>query len=216
MKTPDTLISQTEAFVKERMSGEGTGHDWWHIYRVRKLAEKIAKTEGGDLVTIRLGALLHDIGDWKFHAEGAGEKTTREWLEKMGAQEQLIQTVCDIVAHVSYKGGTNQEKMKTLEGEIVQDADRLDALGAIGIGRTFAYGGYKGRLMYDPAMPPKQFATLEEFKNTKGTTINHFYEKLLLLKDKMNTKTGKKIAESRHQYLENFLKEFYAEWEGEK
>ena len=214
--TKQQVIQETADFIKDKFSGEGSGHDWWHMYRVWQLSKQLAKGEGGDLYVIELAALLHDIADWKFHDdENAGPKATKQWLENLGVKEDVISQVTYIVLHISYKGGTNKHKMQTIEGQIVQDADRLDALGAVGIARTFAYGGAAGREMYNPNIKPQTYASVAELKESKSQnhTINHFYEKLLLLKDKMNTKTGKKMAERRHDYMKKFLKEFYAEWE---
>lgn len=201
----DDLVKATESHVRSIFEGEGSGHDWWHIDRVRKLALTIAKTEKADPVIVELGALLHDIADHKFHGgdHDIGHKTARAWLEKVEADAHIIEQVCYIVQNISYSGG---RAMESVEGKIVQDADRLDALGAIGIARCFAYGGHSGRELYNP-----------ESKTTeKSPSINHFYEKLLLLKDRMNTKTGKKMAEARHAFIELYLDEFYKEWEGEK
>jgi len=217
--TNEELIQKTAEHVKELFTGEGSGHDWWHIYRVWNNAKMIAKGESGvDLTVVELGALLHDIADFKAHGgdEEIGGKTAAEWLKSLGADENLIEQVKHIVDNISFKGAASENKIKSIEGKIVQDADRLDAIGAIGIGRTFAYGGHSGAVMYDPEDKFKAGMTKEEYKNNKGSTINHFYEKLLLLKDLMNTETAKKIAKDRHEYMEKFLEEFYAEWEGEK
>lgn len=212
------VIQKTADYVKEKFSGEGTGHDWWHMYRVWQTAKTIGKKEGGDLFIVELGALLHDIDDWKFNDGDSckGAMVARKWLESLNVKSEVIDEVSFIVEHISFKGGTNQTPMRTLEGKIVQDADRLDALGAIGIARTFAYGGSAGREIYNPNVAPKEYQSLTEFKNQikDNHTINHFYEKLLLLKDKMNTKTGKSMAEHRHKYMQAYLKEFYAEWDG--
>ena len=216
------IIQKTEEYIKKRFEGESTGHGWWHIQRVLKMALKIAEkekvntSEDIDLFVVKLAALLHDIADWKFNSgdDSAGFKLSREWLEKLGVDEKTISAVCEIVKNISFRGGTVSSEMKTIEGKIVQDADRLDTLGAIGIARTFAYGGLRDREIYNPDMKPRECKSFEEYKNYKGTSINHFYEKILLLKDRMNTKTGKKIAEKRHKYMENFLEEFFGEWEG--
>lgn len=199
------------------MLGEGSGHDWWHVYRVWQLAKTIAdKEQDADRFTVELGALLHDIADWKF-ADGdleAGPRAAREWLEKNGAEEEVIRHVEDIIRDTSFKGAKVDLVLKTLEAKIIFDADKLDAIGAIGIARTFAYGGSKNRSMYEPDEKPIMHASFEEYKNNQSHTINHFYEKLLLLKDLMQTQTGQQIAQSRHDYMENFLKEFYTEWDG--
>jgi uncharacterized protein len=216
--TDSQIVQKTADFVKEKFSSEGTGHDWWHMYRVWQLARHIAQKEGKvNMLIVELGALLHDIADWKFHDDpSAGAKETRDWLEKLKVDASIIDEVAFIVEHISYKGGFNKYQMRTLEGKIVQDADRLDALGAIGVARTFAFGGASGRAMYNPDIKPIEYKSLQQFKEKipHNHTINHFYEKLLLLKDKMNTKTGKHIALGRHRYMEKFLQEFYAEWEG--
>lgn len=218
--TKAQIVQKTADFIQEKFSEEGTGHDWWHMYRVWQLAKHIAKQEGGDMFTIELAALLHDIADWKFN-DGDSTKGAREassWLEQLGVEQSVIDEVTFIVEHISYKGGMGKYKMRSIEGKVVQDADRLDALGAIGVARTFAFGGSAGRPIYDPHVKPMQYKSVKEFKDKIAVnhTINHFYEKLLLLKDKMNTKTGKQIAQARHKYMEDFLKEFYAEWDGKK
>jgi uncharacterized protein len=211
-------ITKTAEFVKAKFLGEGSGHDWWHIYRVWQLAKHIGEREGGDMMVIELGALLHDIADWKFHngSEDAGPDAARAWLASIGVDYEIIEKVCHIVAHVSYKGAEVQNKIESLEGKIVQDADRLDALGAIGVARAFSYGGSKNREMYNPNIAPVLHATAEEYKKNTSSTVNHFYEKLLLLKDLMNTKTGKSMAQERHDYTRAFLKRFLSEWEREK
>jgi uncharacterized protein len=218
MAKNDLILDKTRKFVREQMEGEGTGHDWWHIVRVVNSALHIAEKEGGDLLVIELAALLHDIADWKFNDGDTtvGARVAREWLQKVGARDAVIEEVAYIVEHVSFKGGTNMHVMKTTEGKIVQDADRLDAMGAIGISRAFAFGGAFGRTLYNPDVKPNEYDSFKTFKNTASDnhTINHFYEKLLLLKDRMNTKTGRQLAKQRHEFMENYLKQFYAEWEG--
>lgn len=200
------------------MQGEPTGHDWWHAWRVWKIAKKIAKKEGGDLFVIELAALLHDVEDWKFDGrENSGIALAKKWLNELKVDKENIEHVCHIIKNISFKGARVKNKMRLREGKIVQDADRLDVLGAIGIARTFAYGGYKGREIYNPKIKPRLHRTFKEYKKAKSTSINHFYEKLLLLKDLllkdlMNTETAKKMAIKRHQFLEQFLKEFFAEW----
>jgi uncharacterized protein len=212
----DSVVEKTKEYVRKRLGGEGSGHDWWHVYRVWKTALKIGKEEGADLFVVQLAALLHDIADWKFHNGdvSVGPKLAREWLEKLDVEESVISHVCEIIKNISFKGAGVESKMGTKEGMVVQDADRLDAMGAIGITRTFAYGGYAGREIYNPNVKPEKHETFEQYKNSKGHTINHFYEKLLLLKDRMNTKTGKKMAEERHVFMERFLERFFREWEG--
>lgn len=213
-----TLIDNTIQFVKEQLKNAEGGHDWFHIERVYKNALLIAQGETCDLTVVELGALLHDIADSKFHDgdEQIGPKTARVFLEDQGVNEETILHVIAIIENISFKGGNFEKKFHSKELDIVQDADRLDALGAIGIARTFNYGGFKNRPLYNPEIQPKMSMSKDEYKNSEAPTLNHFYEKLLLLKDKMNTQTGTKIAEKRHQYMENFLAQFYAEWEGEK
>lgn len=216
MNKPE-IIEQTRAFVEEKFTIEGSGHDYWHMYRVWKLAKHIAASEDNvDTFTLELAALLHDIADWKFHNgdEEAGPRAAREWLESLKVDNTVIEHIEDIIRNISFKGANVETKLKTIEGQIVHDADKLDAIGAIGIGRTFAYGGSKGRPMHDPNISAEQHATFEAYKNSNGPTINHFYEKLLLLKDRMFTKTGKELAQRRHEVMENFLEEFLAEWDG--
>ena len=212
-----TWIDQTAAHVKAEQSGEGSGHDWWHTYRVWKNAQHIAQHEkGGDLFVIEMAALLHDIADHKFHNGDLeiGPKVARKWLESLQVPEQVILHICEIIGSLSYKGAKVKSPMRTLEGRIVQDADRLDAIGAIGIGRTFAYGGHAGQPMHDPELSPVLHDSFEAYSKTQGTTVNHFYEKLLLLKERMNTPTAKQIAAERHAFMETFLTQFFQEWEG--
>lgn len=210
------IINKTAEYVKNKLSGEGSGHDWWHVYRVWKTAVEIGKKENADLFVIQLAALLHDIADYKFYSgdDSIGPKKAREWLEKLEVDENIISHVCEIIKGVSFKGAGVKSEMKIKEGMVVQDSDRLDAIGAIGIARTFAYGGHKGNEIYNPDIKPKRHETFDQYKNNKGTTINHFYEKLLLLKDLMNTTTARKIAQERHKFMEQFLGRFFKEWEG--
>lgn len=206
------IILRTQEFMKDRLLKEGSGHDWQHIFRVWKMAKEIGEKEKADLFVAELGALLHDIADWKFFKDPkAGSKESRKWLESLNVDEDSIKKVCSIVDNVSFKGSKIKSKMESLEGKIVQDADRLDALGAIGIARCFAYSGFKGIPIFDPKIKPN----LNKKLSNKSTSINHFYEKLLLIKDLMNTKTAKNIATKRHKFLEDYLKQFYLEW-GEK
>ena len=212
------LIDKTIAFVKEKLDNAEGGHDWFHIERVYKNSILIAQEEDCDLTVVKLGALLHDIADSKFHDgdETIGPKTARTFLESENVFEETINHVINIIENISFKGGNFENKFSSKELEIVQDADRLDAIGAIGIARTFNYGGFKNRALYNPSIAPNLNMSKEEYKNSNSPTLNHFYEKLLLLKDEMNTATGKKIALERHKYMENFLSQFYAEWQGEK
>lgn len=209
------IIQKTAEYIKQEFSADSSGHDWWHIYRVWKNAITICEHEKADPFIVELAALLHDLDDWKFN--DTGDETplrAKAWLDSCGVEIPIADEVCEIIKHISYKGAGVENKMKSLEGFIVQDADRLDAIGAIGIGRAFAYGGYKNRPMYDPESAPQMHATFEQYKNSKSATINHFYEKLLLLKDMMNTPTAKKIAEQRHEVMLGFLDQFMKEWEG--
>ena len=212
------LIEKTIRFVKETLAQAEGGHDWFHIERVYKNALLIAASENCDLEIVQLGALLHDIADSKFHDgdETIGPKTARTFLESENVVSTTIDHVIAIIENISFKGGKVERKFSSIELDIVQDADRLDAIGAIGIARTFNYGGFKNRALYNPEIAPNLFMTKDEYKKNEAPTINHFYEKLLLLKDKMNTETGKQIAQDRHRYMEDFLEQFYAEWEGRK
>ena len=212
------LIAKTILFVKEKLHDTEGGHDWFHIERVYKNAVLISKNEICDTTIVQLGALLHDIADSKFHDgdETIGPRVAREFLESEKVDDEVITHVVNIIENISFKGGNFEKKFTSIELDIVQDADRLDAIGAIGIARTFNYGGFKNRTLYDPEIAPNSSMTKEEYKNNESPTLNHFYEKLLLLKDKMNTATGKQIAQERHRYMEGFLAQFYAEWEGEK
>lgn len=208
------IIEEVKKHLKKTFKGEATGHDWWHSERVWKMSKEIAKKEGGDLFIIELAALLHDIADWKFH-EGdtkIGPEKAKTLLKKLGVDNKSINHICHIIDNVSFKGAGVKNKIKTKEGKIVQDADRLDVIGAIGIARTFAYGAYKGREIYNPDIKPKLHKSFKEYKSSNGTSINHFYEKLLFLKDRLNTKTAKKIAQKRHEFLESYLKQFFKEW----
>jgi uncharacterized protein len=209
-------IERTSEHAKHLLSAEHTGHDWWHVERVWRNAKRIGSEENVDMFIVELAALLHDIADWKFHGgdEKAGSKAARAWLESLGVERPVIDHVCQIIDDLSFKGAGLQTTMESREGMVVQDADRLDALGAIGIARAFAYGGHKGNEIYNPEIPPTLHQSFEEYKKGRGTTINHFHEKLLLLKDRMNTRAGKRLAEDRHQFLQTYLEHFLAEWEG--
>lgn len=211
-----TLIAQIALQVKEKLSGEGSGHDWWHIYRVWKMAQHIGRGENANMLIVELAALLHDIADWKFHEgdDTVGPRIAGEILAQYGVSKDVISHICQIIMEVGFKGAGVKTEPTTLEGKIVQDADRLDAIGAIGIARTFAYGGHKGRLMYDPNIKPVMHMTKEEYSKNQGPTINHFYEKLLLLKSLMNTASARKLAEERHSFMETYLYRFFKEWEG--
>ena len=213
-----SILDNTIRFVKQRLQNTEGGHDWFHIERVYKNALLIAENEECNLEIVKLGALLHDIADSKFHNgdETLGSKIAREFLEGEKVDEETISHVLNIIENISFKGGNFDRKFNSKELEIVQDADRLDAIGAIGIARTFNYGGFKNRTIYNPNIAPKLNMSQEEYKNSEAPTLNHFYEKLLLLKDKMNTESGKIIAKERHLFMEKFLSQFYAEWDGEK
>lgn len=211
------IIQKTIDFVKEVLSDAEGGHDWWHIFRVWKLSKRIAQVENVDMFTVELGALLHDIADSKFHNgdEEIGPFKARDFLISINVQESVITHVENIIKNISFKGGKQIQKFKSRELDVIQDADRLDAIGAIGISRTFNYGGFKNREIYNPEIKPNLNMTKEEYKNSNAPTLNHFYEKLFLLKDKMNTEMGKSLAEHRHKFMEHFLDEFYKEWNGD-
>ncbi|KJF44504.1 phosphohydrolase [Draconibacterium sediminis] len=209
------LISATENFIKQHFASDSSGHDWWHIHRVRNMAVHLAENEGGDLFLIEMAALLHDLDDWKL-GNGENSSRTKSWLEQISISKKDADKIEQIIEQVSFKGAGVETKTSSLEAQIVQDADRLDAIGAIGIARTFAYGGNKGRLLHHPDIEPQLHNSFEEYKKTTAPTINHFYEKLLLLKDRMNTKAAQKIAEKRHVFMENFLAQFFSEWDCKK
>ncbi|MBB6610349.1 HD domain-containing protein [Pontibacter sp. Tf4] len=213
--TQQEIINQTAEHVKHLLTGEGSGHDWWHILRVWNNAKTIAANEKADQYIVELAALLHDIGDHKFHNgdETVGPRMAAEWLSGLQVQQEVITHITTIIKELSFKGAGTTSEMSSLEGCIVQDADRLDAIGAIGIARTFAYGGHKNREMYNPEIAPVLHDSFEAYKNSTAPTINHFYEKLLLLKDRMHTNTAKTMATQRHQFMETYLQQFFAEWE---
>jgi uncharacterized protein len=214
--TEQEIISRTITYVKQELQHAEGGHDWWHIERVWNNAKLIAQTETVSLFVVELGALLHDIADAKFNDgdENIGPEKAKVFLQQMNIDAAVIDHVENIIRHISFKGGNFAAAFTSPELAVVQDADRLDALGAIGIARTFNYGGFKNRALYDPSIKPDLQMTKEEYKTSTAPTINHFYEKLLLLKDLMNTSTGKRLAEERHLYMEAFLEQFYLEWEG--
>jgi uncharacterized protein len=212
-------INNTVDFVKRTLSKAEGGHDWWHIYRVWQLSKQIAsKEENVNLTVVELGALLHDIADSKFYDgdEEIGPRLAAKFLKKENVEDSVVEHVINIIRNISFKNSFEDQTFSSKELDIVQDADRLDAIGAIGIARTFNYGGHKGRTLYDPAIKPEENLNKETYKKSTAPTINHFYEKLLLLKDKMNTKTGKEMAVNRHKFMEQYLKEFFDEWEGIK
>jgi len=210
------IIQKTITYVKQELANAEGGHDWWHIERVWKTAKQIAKSERVDVLIVELGALLHDIADSKFNGgdETIGPRKAREFLATQDVSSEVIDHVILIIENISFKGGKEAQKFKSPELDVVQDADRLDALGAIGIARTFNFGGFKNREIYNPTIPPNLHMNKEEYKKSTAPSINHFYEKLLLLKDLMNTATGKAMAQQRHDYMEGFLEQFYKEWEG--
>lgn len=212
------IVEQTIAFVKETLKGAEGGHDWFHIQRVFKNSLLIARKEKVDLLVVSLGALLHDIADAKFHDgdETVGPQLAQTFLRELGVDKKTVTHVVKIIENISFKNTLAKTKGRPFvskELQVVQDADRLDALGAIGIARAFNYGGFKNRELYNPEVPPKLKMTKEAYKTSKAPTINHFYEKLLLLKDKMNTETGKTLAQERHNYMLGFLEQFYKEWD---
>lgn len=214
--TSPSSIEQTITYVKQELAHAEGGHDWWHIYRVWKTSLEIAKTETADSEVVQLAALLHDIADSKFHAgdETMGPAKAGQFLKSIGVDPLIIKHVINIIENISFKGGNFEQDFSSIELDIVQDADRLDAIGAIGIARAFNYGGYKGRQLYNPEIVPEMTMSKVQYKNSSGPTINHFYEKLLLLKDRMNTVTGKKMAASRHEFMLKYLEQFYREFEG--
>ncbi|NNC49584.1 MAG: HD domain-containing protein [Flaviramulus sp.] len=218
MHTTDDVINKTKAFVEKTLDGAEGGHDWFHTLRVYNNALLISKNEDVDLFVVSLGALLHDIADSKFYNgdESVGPRMGREFLFNLNVDSSIIEHVVNIIENISFKGGNITQKFTSPELDVIQDADRLDAIGAIGIARCFNYGGFINRPLYNPDIKPNLNMTKAEYKNSTAPTINHFYEKLLLLKDRMNTKTGKKIANQRHSFMLSFLDQFYSEWKGEK
>ena len=206
-------LKETENYIKPYFENEGSGHDWWHIHRVRNLALKMAEVEGGNRFIIEMSALLHDLDDWKLNNNELDSKT-ETWLKKLNLSEMDSKRILEIINQVSFKGAEVENKAISLEAKIVQDADRLDAIGAIGVARTFAYGGSKKRLIYHPETKPVMHNDFEKYKKNTAPTINHFYEKLLLLKNLLNTQSAIKIAEKRHRFMEDFLNQFFNEWEG--
>jgi uncharacterized protein len=208
------IIQSVALKIKEKLNDDCGGHDWWHVYRVWQLSKSIAVIEKVDNFVVELAALLHDIADWKYNDgdEYAGGKAARSLLSEYSLSDQITDHVVEIIDSLSFKGAAVDTSMKTIEGKIVQDADRLDAIGAIGIARTFAYGGMKGRSIHEPDIKPCPHQSFEEYKNSNSPTINHFFEKLLLLKGRMNTQTAKDIAIERHQFMEQFLSQFFREW----
>ena len=211
------VVEKTASYVKDVLGRDSSGHDWFHALSVWKNAVIIGKAEQANMFVVELGALLHDIADYKYHGGDTtcGPKVARQWLSSLNIDEPVIDQVCEIIETISFKGAkVKVSSMRTLEGKVVQDADRLEAIGAIGVARAFAYGGSRGRLIYDPDVLPELHDSFEKYKSGNGHTINHFYEKLLLLKEKFNTKTGRAIADGRHKFMELFLEQFFNEWAG--
>lgn len=209
-------LEKTELMVRAKLEADSSGHDWWHINRVRNLAKRLAIEEGVNIFIVEMSALLHDICDWKFNNgdEQAGVEIVRKFLIEIQLPNNLQNEILHIISNVSYKGANSPDKMPSLEGKVVQDADRLDALGAIGIARTFAYGGTKDQPMHLPGVAPVMHANFQEYKNKRSSSINHFYEKLFLLKDRLHTKSAMQIAEERHQFMVDFVDKFLLEWDG--
>jgi len=212
----ESIIQETANFVRKEQEGESSGHDWWHTYRVWKLAEQISKSESADSFIVQLAALLHDIADHKFNNGDlkAGRSIITDHLSTLGINQDSIEFINDIVENISFKGANVEESALSIEGKIVQDADRLDAIGAVGIARAFAYGGFSNRVIYNPDIKPEIHSDFQSYRSNTAPSINHFYEKLLLLKDRMHTTSAKKIAEERHRFMEQYLNQFFNEWEG--
>lgn len=210
----DQVIAEACEYVRATLAGDSSGHDWWHVWRVWQTARKLAVDEGADLPTVDLAALLHDVADWKFHGgdEHAGPRTARAWLEARAVEPVVVDHVCEIIGTLSFKGAGVPTPMRTIEGRCVQDADRLDAIGAIGVARAFAYGGHRGQPLYNPEIPSTLHQSFEAYKQKSGSTINHFHEKLLLLKDRLQTPSAQRLAATRHAFLAAFLDQFMAEW----
>lgn len=211
-----TLADRIAHHIRQHCAGESSGHDWYHIARVRRLAVRLAEAEGAEREIVELAALVHDIADWKFTDgdETVGPREARALLAREGADAETIDRVAEIVATISFKGAGIATPMRTLEGQCVQDADRLDAIGAIGVARCFAYGGFRGRPLHDPNVPPTLHDSAEAYRTSVGGSLNHFHEKLFLLKDRMNTTAGRRIAERRHRFMQDFVARFLAEWDG--
>lgn len=215
----NALVDRVSRSVRRAMEGDGTGHDWWHVWRVWQTADRLAKSEPrADRVVVSLGALLHDLGDWKFHGgdEDAASREAARVLRRFRAGKSTITRVGQICREISFKGAQVADRLSSLEARIVQDADRLDAIGAVGIARTFAYGGAKGRLIYEPGVKPVLHGSFAAYKKSRSHTINHFHEKLLLLKDRLHTREARRIARNRHAFLVAFLERFHAEWDGRR
>jgi len=211
------IIAETEKYLTSEFIAEGSGHDWFHIDRVRKMALRIGAVESCNLFIVEMAALLHDLDDWKLTGSDVDSfSKTEDWLEKVQIEPEIARQIVGVIQQVSFKGAKIETPITSVEAAVVQDADRLDAIGAIGIARTFAYGGHKSRLIYDPAISVDLHDNFQSYKKSTAPTINHFYEKLLLLKDRMNTPTAKTIAEGRHQFMTDYLDQFFEEWEARK
>lgn len=209
----EQILKEARIFVHKELGTDSSGHDEWHAFRVSEMAGRIAKMESADIFICQLTGLLHDIADEKLNKSAeAGQEKVKDWLDNQHVDGNIVEEIMEITTTMSFKGGNNPPP-RTLEGKIVQDADRLDALGAIGIARTFAYSGFKGQLIYDPSIPPREIITTQNYRKGKNTAINHFYEKLFKLKDMMNTKYAKELAGERHEFMLSFLDQFYKEWE---
>lgn len=211
-----TVIERTKEYVQTLLTDNDVSHDWWHIQRVSKMACYLAEKEQADLFIVEMSALLHDIDDWKFNQNNEPDDipNAKSWLEELLLPQEVSNAICEVIRTISFRGAmTESNTVKSIEAAVVQDADRLDAMGAIGIARTFSYGGHTSRVLHDPARKPMVHKTFKEYKKNEGTTLNHFHEKLLLLKDRMNTDSAKKIAENRHVFMEKFLEQFLHEWD---
>jgi uncharacterized protein len=206
------IIRKTTDFISAHFKQEGSGHDWFHVERVRKMAISLGVSEGCNLFVVEMAALLHDLDDWKLNGS-TGDSKSERWLIELDVDSVVSSQILRIIDEVSYRGAVIDTPVSSIEAAVVQDADRLDAMGAIGIARTFAYGGHKNRLIYDPSVSPVIYNDFKEYQKSSAPTINHFYEKLLLLKDRMNTETAKTIAEGRHRFMEEYLTRFYEEWD---
>lgn len=213
----EKIIAETEGYISAEFAIEGSGHDWFHVDRVRRLSLMIGEKEGSDPFLTEMAALLHDLDDWKIAVpEAEPLQRAKEWLGRMQVSMDRKVAILNVIEDISFKGANISTPVRSKEAAVVQDADRLDAMGAIGIARTFAYGGHKNRLIYDPAVNPVMHDDFQSYKNSTAPTVNHFYEKLLLLKERMNTRTAMALARQRHQYMESFLEQFFDEWEAKK
>ena len=212
------IIRLTEEHVRQSMQSDSSGHDWWHVWRVRNLAMLLCAREGADAFVTELAALLHDVADHKLHGgdDSVAPRVVRAWLEELGVEDEIVGRVVAIVVGVSFKGAGVEVERLSLEGQVVQDADRLDAIGAIGIARAFAHGGHSGRAIFDPEVSPEVHASFEAYKKSTGPSLNHFHEKLLLLKDRLNTDAARRIAVERHEFMQGFVDQFHAEWSCER